>query len=87
MLGSAHAYITCPSWRGAQLKHRDKFSFTIISYSAVFVPGSSFWLATFNHCHRLSRIRPLGVFRFRILFSETYESIGQLVGLLVRMVS
>jgi hypothetical protein len=28
----------------------------------------------------LSRIRPLGVLRFRIYFSETYESIGQLVG-------
>jgi hypothetical protein len=31
-----------------------------------------------------SRIRPLGLFRFRILFSETYESIGQLIGLLGR---
>jgi hypothetical protein len=30
----------------------------------------------------ISRIRPLGLFRFRIYFSETYESTGQLVGLL-----
>jgi hypothetical protein len=31
-----------------------------------------------------SRISPLGLFRFRILFFETYEFIGQLVGLLGR---
>jgi hypothetical protein len=34
-----------------------------------------------HHHSRLSRIRPLGLLRFRILFSETYESLGQLVGL------
>jgi hypothetical protein len=34
-----------------------------------------------------SRIRPLGLFRFRIYFSEAYESIGQLVGLLGRGIS
>jgi hypothetical protein len=33
---------------------------------------------------RLSNIRPLGLFRFRIYLSETYESVGQLVGLLGR---
>jgi hypothetical protein len=33
---------------------------------------------------RLSRIRPLGLFRFRAYFSETYGSIGSLVGLLGR---
>jgi len=47
-----------------------------------------FFRASAN-CHhrrrrRLSRIRPLGVYRFRIYFSETYESVGQLVGLLGR---
>jgi len=31
-----------------------------------------------------SRIRPLGLFWFRIYFSETYVSIGQLVGLFGR---
>jgi hypothetical protein len=31
---------------------------------------------------RISRIIPLGLFWFRILFSETYEYIGELVGLL-----
>jgi hypothetical protein len=32
----------------------------------------------------LSRIRPHGLFRFRIYFSETFESIGQVIGLLGR---
>jgi hypothetical protein len=36
--------------------------------------------------HRLLRIRPLGLFRFQNLFSETYESIGQMVGLLGRVI-
>jgi hypothetical protein len=39
-----------------------------------------------NH-HHLSRIRPLGLFRFRIYFSETYKSIRQLVGILGRGIS
>jgi hypothetical protein len=36
---------------------------------------------------RLSRIRPLGLFRFGTYFSETYKSIGQLVGYLGRGIS
>jgi hypothetical protein len=44
-----------------------------------------------HHHHHLylyiSRIRTLRLFRFRIYFSETYESIGQLVGLLGRGIS
>jgi hypothetical protein len=39
-----------------------------------------------HHHHHLTRIRPLGLFRFRIYFSEAYESIGQLVGLIGRMI-
>jgi len=45
-------------------------------------PGLASSLYLHRHRRRLSRIRPLGLFRFRIYyFLETYESIGQMVGL------
>jgi hypothetical protein len=39
-----------------------------------------------ENCRRLSGIRPLGLFRFQNLFSENYESTGQVVGLLGRVI-